>query len=85
VGCQRFSGLYPIAFKPEYRSNGYIWGVYVEPAFRHQGIGKKLTQRSLSHLKSIGFTHAVLNASPFGKTLYEQLGFTDSNLMRLSL
>jgi predicted aspartyl protease len=34
---------------------------------------------------AIGFTHAVLNASPFGKTLYEQLGFTDSNLMRLSL
>lgn len=85
VGCQRFGGLYPIVFNPSYRCDGYIWGVYVEPAYRHQGIGKQLTEQANLYLRSVGCTHAVLNASPFGKALYEQLGFTASNLMRLSL
>jgi GNAT superfamily N-acetyltransferase len=85
VGCQRFAGLYPTIFQPTYRCDGYIWGVYVEPESRHQGIGQQLTQRSLLYLQSIGCTHAVLNASPFGKALYEHLGFTASNLMRISL
>jgi GNAT superfamily N-acetyltransferase len=85
AGGQKFAGPYPNLFQPTYRCDGYIWGVYVEPAYRHQGIGKQLTRRSLQHLKSIGCTHAVLNASPFGKSLYEQLGFMDSNLMRLTL
>jgi ribosomal protein S18 acetylase RimI-like enzyme len=85
VGCQRFAGLYPIVFDPSYRRDGYIWGVYVEPAYRHQGIGKQLTEQAILYLRSIQCTHAVLNASSFGKALYEQLGFTTSNLMRLAL
>jgi ribosomal protein S18 acetylase RimI-like enzyme len=85
AGGQIFSGPYPNLFQPNYRRDGYLWGVYVEPAFRQQGIGKALTARSLQRLKAIGCTHAVLNASPFGKNIYTQLGFTDSNLMRLNL
>jgi ribosomal protein S18 acetylase RimI-like enzyme len=85
VGCQRFEGLYPIVFNPAYRCDGYIWGVYVKPAYRQQGIGRQLTEQAILYLQSIQCTHAVLNASPFGKVLYEQLGFKSSNLMRLSL
>jgi ribosomal protein S18 acetylase RimI-like enzyme len=85
AGGQIFAGPYPNLFQPDYRRDGYVWGVYVEPAFRQRGIGKALTARSLLHLKAIGCTHAVLNASPFGKNIYTQLGFTDSNLMRLNL
>ncbi|MGG6265421.1 GNAT family N-acetyltransferase [Leptolyngbya sp. AN03gr2] len=85
VGCQRFAGLYPIVFKPSYRCDGYIWGVYVGPPYRHQGIGRQLTKQSILYLRSIGCTHAVLNASPSGKALYEHIGFITSNLMRLSL
>ncbi|HEY9626255.1 MAG TPA: GNAT family N-acetyltransferase [Coleofasciculaceae cyanobacterium] len=58
---------------------------YVEPAYRHQGIATQLTQRANAHLKAIGCTHAVLNASPSGQPLYAQLGFTAGNLMRLDL
>ncbi|GAP99666.1 GNAT family N-acetyltransferase [Leptolyngbya sp. NIES-2104] len=85
VGCQRFAGLYPIVFNPTDRCDGYIWGVYVEPDYRHRGVGKQLTDQAIRYLRSIQCTHAVLNASPFGKALYEQLGFTASNLMRFSL
>jgi ribosomal protein S18 acetylase RimI-like enzyme len=85
VGCQEFAGLYPIPFQPYYRKDGYIWGVYVEPEFRQQGIGGVLTQLSIDYLKKIGCTRAVLNASPSGKPVYERLGFQSHNAMVLNL
>ena len=85
VGCQRFAGLYPNILKASYRQDGYIWGVYVEPAFRSQGIATQLTDQAITYLRSVGCTHAVLNASPSGRPVYRRLGFADSNVMRRSL
>ncbi|WP_414528633.1 GNAT family N-acetyltransferase [Nodularia chucula] len=85
ASCQLFSGLYPNVFKTEYRKFGYIWGVYVEPAYRRQGIAKKLTNSAIAHLKAIGCTRVVLNASPSGKPVYSSLGFVESNAMQLDL
>lgn len=85
AGCQRFAGLYPNVMKATERCDGYIWGVYVEPPFRGQGIATQLTQQTLVYLKAIGCTHAVLNASPSGQSVYSRLGFIDSNAMRLAL
>ncbi len=85
VSCQLFAGLYPNILKPDYRQYGYIWGVYVEADFRRQGIAKTLTQRAIAHLKAIGCTRAVLNASPLGQPLYQQLGFLLGNAMYLDL
>jgi ribosomal protein S18 acetylase RimI-like enzyme len=85
VGCQRFAGLYPNLMKAIERCDGYIWGVYVKPAYRRQGIATQLTKQAIAYLKAIGCTHAVLNASPSGEPVYSQLGFTKSNLMRLDL
>lgn len=85
AGCQKFAGLYPNIMRSSYRQDGYIWGVYVESAYRRQGIGAKLTAATLEHLRTLGCTQAVLNASPFGKPVYEQLGFIESNVMRMPL
>lgn len=85
VSCQRFAGLYPLILKAEHRNYGYIWGVYVESAYRKRGIATHLTQRSIDHLKSIGCTHALLNASPLGKSVYDRLGFAPTNAMQLDL
>ncbi|MCG8363890.1 MAG: GNAT family N-acetyltransferase [Pseudanabaenales cyanobacterium] len=85
VSCQQFAGLYPNLLKPEHRMYGYIWGVYVEPADRQQGIATQLTQHAIAHLKSIGCTHAVLNASPLGESVYKRLGFAPMNAMWLQL
>ncbi|MCG6134410.1 MAG: GNAT family N-acetyltransferase [Nostoc sp. LLA-1] len=85
ASCQLFSGLYPNVFTAEYRKLGYIWGVYVETAYRRQGIAKQLTQSAMSHLKAIGCTRVVLNASPSGKPVYSSLGFLESNAMQLDL
>ncbi|MCD8485732.1 MAG: GNAT family N-acetyltransferase [Desertifilum sp.] len=85
ASCQLFAGLYPLVFNEQYRKFGYIWGVYVEPDYRNQGIAKHLTRRTTDYLKSIGCTQAVLNASPLGKPVYTHLGFTQANEMRLDL
>ncbi len=85
AGCQRFAGLSPNVMKAAERCDGYIWGVYVEPAYRNRGIATQLTQQAIAHLKASGCTHAVLNASPSGKPVYSRLGFIESNLMRLDL
>ncbi|MFH7030696.1 MAG: GNAT family N-acetyltransferase [Heteroscytonema crispum UTEX LB 1556] len=85
ASCQLFAGLYPNALKPHYRKSGYIWGVYVEPSYRRQGIAKKLTNKAIQYLKTIDCTRVILNASPSGKPVYSSLGFIESNAMQLSL
>lgn len=85
VSCQLFSGLYPLILTDRQRKYGYIWGVYVEPPYRRQGIAKQLTQMAIDYLKSLHCTRVILHASPSGKPLYEQLGFIPSTEMRLDL
>ena len=85
VSCQIFAGLYPFPFKPGIRKYGYIWNVYVESAYRRQGIGSKLTNKAIDYLRSLDCTHAILHASPHGKPVYEKLGFVTKNEMILDL
>jgi GNAT superfamily N-acetyltransferase len=85
ASCQLFAGLYPQALGDQYRKYGYIWGVYVEPAHRGQGLAKKLTLQAIDYLKSLGCTRVILHASPLGKPVYSSLGFSESNEMRLDL
>ncbi|AFY53113.1 putative acetyltransferase [Rivularia sp. PCC 7116] len=85
ASCQLFTGLYPLILEEEYRKYGYIWGVYVAPSHRRKGIAKQLTNATIKHLKSINCTKAILNASPAGKPVYENLGFLPSNAMQLNL
>ncbi|BAY43731.1 putative acetyltransferase [Scytonema sp. HK-05] len=85
ASCQLFTGFYPNVLKHQYRQFGYIWGVYVEPSYRKQGIAKQLTSATVNYLKAVGCTRAVLNASPLGKPVYESLGFSSGNAMQLDL
>jgi len=85
ASCQCFAGLYPHVLSQEYRKYGYLWGVYVEPLYRGQGIATKLTSVAISYLKSLGCSWVILHASPSGQPLYERLGFSASNELRLDL
>lgn len=85
ASAQRFAGLYPQPFIETYRNYGYIWNVFVEVPYRGQGIGKRLTQRTIDHLKSLGCTRAILHASPLGEPVYSSLGFERSNQLHLDL
>ena len=85
VSGQWFAGLYPPVLSPIHRQYGYIWGVYVEPAYRNQGVATRLTQLMVEYLQGIGCTKVVLNAAPKARSLYQKLGFSESNLMELNL
>lgn len=85
VSCQLFAGLYPSPFNPGYRQYGYIWNVYVEYDYRRQRIGSKLTQAAINYLRDLNCTKVVLHASPYGKPVYEQLGFIAGNEMVLNV
>ncbi|BAZ42852.1 putative acetyltransferase [Calothrix sp. NIES-4101] len=85
ISCQLYAGLYPSVIKSKYRQSGYIWGVYVEPEYRKQGIANNLTNTAIEYLKTIGCTRVILNASPAGKSVYQSLGFVESNAMHLDL
>ncbi len=82
-------GLWLIDWPPtilstaEYR--GYILNVYTDPAHRKQGLARRLTQTALDWCHDNDINVIVLHASPFGRPLYESMGFTPGNEMRLIL
>jgi ribosomal protein S18 acetylase RimI-like enzyme len=85
VCVQRFAGLYPDLLKPGVRRYGYLWGVWVDAAHRSAGLGRALTERGIAALREGGSTHVLLHAAPMGLALYQSLGFTPTNELRLVL
>jgi GNAT superfamily N-acetyltransferase len=69
----------------EHPQNGWIIGVYVVPNYRRRGIARALTDAALSWLRRTECVNAKLHASPYGRGIYEALGFTLSNEMKLPL
>lgn len=69
------------------RRYGWIMDVYVLPEYRRRGYAKRLTEHTLTWLREKGVAIARLSASAQAKQagLYEHLGFTNTNEMRLWL
>ena len=63
---------------------GYIFGVRVEPAYRGLGVATRLTQACIEFLREIECSEIRLHASDAGRPIYERLGFTPTNEMRLA-
>jgi GNAT superfamily N-acetyltransferase len=63
----------------------WMHSVYVEPAMRRRGIGRKLTETIVDWCREQGFEWVYLHASEQGRPLYESLGFKPSTEMRLRL
>ncbi|MBC2774986.1 GNAT family N-acetyltransferase [Rhizobium sp. AQ_MP] len=83
VSCQLHMVPYPAVLKQEHMLHGYIWTVYTDPAYRGQGIAKKLMALAVEHLKDIGCTTIVLHSSDAGEKLYRGMGFEMAKEMRL--
>jgi GNAT superfamily N-acetyltransferase len=62
----------------------YIANIYTEPEYRSQGIARRIMNAILDWCRVGGFKAVSLHASPFGRPLYESLGFEPTNEMRLS-
>ena len=64
---------------------GWIQNVYTEPGFRHRGIARRIMEAIVNWCRAEGFRAVSLHASPFGRPLYESMGFQPTNEMRLNL
>ena len=63
-----------------------IWGVYVAPAFRKRGVGRKLLDHALAHAMSLAgllrVNLGVNTANPAAIALYKSVGFEPFGLER---
>jgi ribosomal protein S18 acetylase RimI-like enzyme len=80
-------GLWLQEWAPSLRSRsvlrGYILNVYTDPGHRKHGLARRLTQTALDYCRSRGIELVALHASPFGRPLYESLGFEPTSEMRI--
>ena len=64
---------------------GNILNVYTEPQFRRRGLARCLMEAGLDWCKANQIDLVILHASPEGRSVYESLGFSPSNEMRIKL
>ena len=63
----------------------WILNIYVEPEFRRRGFARDITEALIEWCRQNGFQSVALHASEYGRSLYEKLGFLNTNEMRLRL
>jgi GNAT superfamily N-acetyltransferase len=64
---------------------GNILNVYTHADFRRRGLARELMRAALAWCGENGVDTVILHASDSGRTLYESMGFTPTNEMRLRL
>lgn len=65
--------------------SGYIANVFVEEGHRRRGAARALTAAAIEWLRSVGCRVVRLQASQFGRPLYESMGFVPTGEMELRL
>lgn len=60
---------------------GYILNVYTQPAYRRQGLARKLVRACMDWCYNNQVPVVMLHASDQGRPVYEALGFTPTNEM----
>jgi len=63
----------------------WIVNMYTEPEHRRQGLARRLMDEMIGWCRGRRMTTVYLHASEEGRALYESLGFTPTNEMRLHL
>ena len=68
------------------RLDGFVFNVWVAPAWRRRGFGRALVDSCLDASRAEGLRRVALVTTDDGRALYEQVGFrTDPDLLRLRL
>jgi ribosomal protein S18 acetylase RimI-like enzyme len=63
----------------------YLMNLFTISSYRRQGIARKLLEEAITEIEKMGIQKVTLHATEMGKELYTQLGFTETNEMRLKL
>jgi GNAT superfamily N-acetyltransferase len=66
-------------------ARGNILNVYTNVEFRRRGLAGELMKTAIEWCRANGVDVVVLHASPEGRRLYEAMGFTATNEMRMRL
>ncbi|WP_102126392.1 GNAT family N-acetyltransferase [Deinococcus planocerae] len=66
-------------------TRAYLLNVYVQPSARGQGLARRMLQHLLAECARRGVETVSLHASEAGRSVYEGLGFTPTNELRLTL
>jgi GNAT superfamily N-acetyltransferase len=66
---------------------GFVFNVYTAAAHRKQGLARRLMDAMHDFCRHEGIERIVLNASTFGKPLYDSMGYvvTEEPMMRLRI
>jgi len=64
---------------------GYIMSLVTDPRYRRRGIARCVMQVMLDWLAAQNIQVAALHATEIGRPLYEELGFSSTNEMRMRL
>jgi GNAT superfamily N-acetyltransferase len=67
------------------RKRGFVSSVFTRPAYRRQGIARRLMQMLIASAREEGVERLILWSSEMGRPLYEELGFTGSRGLELNL
>lgn len=57
---------------------GHLMNVYTHPAYRRQGIARRMVEMLMDEARQKGMTEISLDATDEGRALYEALGFSSS-------
>ena len=76
---------YPTRTNPRGRPTAYILNVYTEPGHRRQGLAHQLIAEILTWCRAHDIPRASLHASRFGRSVYQRLGFAQTNEMRADM
>lgn len=74
---------YPTSANPRGLPTAYILNVYTEAGHRRRGLAHQLIAGILDWCRGHDIPRASLHSSRFGRSVYERLGFTETNEMRM--
>ncbi len=63
----------------------YLMSMYTEPEFRRRGLGTMVTKNAIEWARENGYRSITLHASRMGRTVYEKMGFENSNEMEYEI
>lgn len=63
----------------------YVLSMYTEPDARGRGVASRLVGRMVRWAAARGYPRIFLHASSMGRPVYERIGFTEGNELRLDL
>ena len=63
----------------------YLLSMYTLPEYRKMGVASSIVKEAIKWSKDNGFDRISLHASNQGKSIYEKLGFQQTNELRLKL